>query len=106
MNERDSSEGSRYPLRGEGIEVRENSDDLGSDRRKYNIHVDEQLYVWIKEGIRKELSEEEATKQGASGKRGWVQQKHTRRWVLGYIATDEGYDAADADTYCTGQPGP
>ncbi len=103
---KDVIESSEYPLRGEGIEIRENAEEQGGDRRKYNIHVNEQLYGRIKEGILEELSEEKAAIRGASNKKGWVQQEHTKRWVLGYVATDEGYDAADADTDCTGQPGP
>ncbi len=104
MSAKDVSEGSDYPLRGEGVEIREGDESQGRDRRKYNIHVDEQLYVRIKEGFLKELSEEEAAKQENPSKEGWVQQKHTKRWVLGYVATDEGYGAADADTDCTGTP--
>lgn len=74
---------SKYPLRGEGIEIRENTKESSQERRKYNIHIDEQLFV---EMIEKHNE--------------WERNPETRRRVFGYEATDEGYQAARTDDKC------
>jgi len=76
---------SDYPLRGEGIEIRENAADSEPDRRKYNIHVDTRLYSYLKKAF------DENT---------WGTNDDTGRRVLGYLATDEGFEAARDDDKC------
>jgi hypothetical protein len=78
---------SDYPLRGEGIEIRENADESEQDRRKYNIHVDPQLYSHLEE---------------AFNKNEWGTNDETGRRVFGYLATDEGFEAARDDDKCPG----
>ncbi len=81
------SDGNKYPLRGEGIEIREAVEtrkvrevieddksvrdnepvlddvtvrDDEDDRRKYYIHIDEKLFIQMEESFRKRLDKEKA----------------------------------------------
>jgi hypothetical protein len=77
---------SDYPLRGEGIEIRENTAKSEQDRRKYNIYVDPQLYSQLKMAFDKDT---------------WGTNDETGRRVFGYLATDEGFEAARDDDKCS-----
>lgn len=71
---------SKYPLRGEGIEIRRNKAESEEDRRKYNIHVHPRLFAML---------------QGD-----WEEDETTGRRVFGYEATDEDFELAKGDHRC------
>ena len=66
----------------DGVEIFENTEESGPDRRKFNIHVDEHLHAILLEKER------------------WKTQQDTGKRVFGYLATDEGFEAARADDDC------
>lgn len=73
---------SDFPLRGDGIEIRENTKDSTEEERKYNIHVDPDLFVDLIDPDR------------------WGVNSDTGRHVFGYKSTDEGYEEAASDDKC------
>ena len=87
-----------HVLRGEGIEIREITHE--EDRRKYNIHIDRRLFV----ALMGSFEAMEHLKEGAPERKDsvWKINPDTGRRVFGYIATDEDFSAAAADTDCTG----
>ncbi len=73
---------SDFPLRGDGIEIRENTKESDEDRRKYNVHIDPDLFVHLMQGTK------------------WGTNTDTGRRVRGYVATSEGYEEAAGDDKC------
>ncbi len=111
---------SRYPLRGEGIEIRQ-QEGKGGDWRQYEIHVDSLLrFRFIEDpeeptekedsasatsrqnssqtGTKQEQTMEADRKGEKEDKEGWW--KHRDGRALGYYANDKGFAPATPITPC------
>lgn len=83
------------PLRGEGIEIRFNKEKSEEGRRKYNVFIEPDLLAVLAEN----LADHHVREKPKDSKRE-PRPDAAGRLVIGYLVTDEHFEAADGDVHC------